>query len=575
MKLKSYDYESLKNNLQKQLDEAINNPIINRGLNIDEYNKKQYQKEDLVKMQRRCGTGDFKAKIFMKDFIMELIIKLGINESNIDESLAFSDPDVILKFDILLYKYKQKYGYDALDRLIRDNDLNRMRKNKKFEITDEDISNIYMNEDKKLDFKDKLEILVQRIYQDLKGLSCVDEIMDMNINGISLGVSGIDEAHLSRLFEMELKGISVSSFKMSYESIWLYFDRTEIDLSFLKFKSYSDFQRICNIIYRFDSPGQLSKSNGCIVNSMADGSRVVVFRPDLSESWAVIVRKYNKVGDLEDIKGKNSELVRELLDISVKARQKIIITGPQGKGKTTLLIALSRRIYPYVTIRVWEDFFETYLRFKMPEHNVLTLRETDKIKGDLGVDIIKKTNGQVTLIPEAAKNEHMLALAKLNEADSDFYISTHHANSFEGLIKSGRNSLLNSGKFRNEEIAEDQMIRMVDLNIHVDFDIETKESYLRITENVINDEEEECFDEDIFNTGSLEECFKAFMGNITKYMNRKNIKKYKGIDIIVYDKQKGYIVKNKISENRKKRMYEKLLKEDKVRFEQIIKKYNL
>ena len=41
-----------------------------------------------------------------------------------------------------------------------------------------------------LSFKDKLEVVVQRIYQHYKGYSSIDEIRDMNIDGVSGGVSG-------------------------------------------------------------------------------------------------------------------------------------------------------------------------------------------------------------------------------------------------------------------------------------------------------------------------------------------------------------------------------------------------
>ncbi len=46
----------------------------------------------------------------------------------------------------------------------------------------------------KLDFADKLNIVTQRIYQFYKGYSSIDEIRDMNIDGVSGGVSGLPES---------------------------------------------------------------------------------------------------------------------------------------------------------------------------------------------------------------------------------------------------------------------------------------------------------------------------------------------------------------------------------------------
>ena len=50
-----------------------------------------------------------------------------------------------------------------------------------------------------LKFEDKLSVVVQRIYQHYKGYSSIDEIRDMNIDGISGGVSGLPESFLSQV----------------------------------------------------------------------------------------------------------------------------------------------------------------------------------------------------------------------------------------------------------------------------------------------------------------------------------------------------------------------------------------
>ena len=50
---------------------------------------------------------------------------------------------------------------------------------------------------------------------------------------------------------------------------------------------------VCQNIYKYNNPGQLSDSNGYKINEMKDGSRVVVVRPTMSESWAFFVRKFD------------------------------------------------------------------------------------------------------------------------------------------------------------------------------------------------------------------------------------------------------------------------------------------
>ena len=65
------------------------------------------------------------------------------------------------------------------------------------------------------------------------------------------------------------------------------------------------------------------------------------------------------------------------------------ITGQQGGGKTTLLMAMVRHIYSTLTIRAQEMAFELHLRKLYPERNILTFCETDSISGQEGLDIQK------------------------------------------------------------------------------------------------------------------------------------------------------------------------------------------
>ena len=78
-------------------------------------------------------------------------------------------------------------------------------------ITDDEIGQIYDQENFHLAFTDKLEIVVQRLYQKYKGYSSIDEVRDMNIDGVSGGVSGLPESFLKpscsnrcRLFNTKL-----------------------------------------------------------------------------------------------------------------------------------------------------------------------------------------------------------------------------------------------------------------------------------------------------------------------------------------------------------------------------------
>ena len=63
-----------------------------------------------------------------------------------------------------------------------------------YEISGEDIDYCFGREYRQLSFEEKLDIVVQRVYQSYKGFSVVDSILEQRIDGVSGGVSGISES---------------------------------------------------------------------------------------------------------------------------------------------------------------------------------------------------------------------------------------------------------------------------------------------------------------------------------------------------------------------------------------------
>lgn len=144
-----------------------------------------------------------------------------------------------------------------------------------------------------MEFDDKLAIVVQRVYQHYKGFGVIDEIRDMSIDGVSGGVSGVPTN--MQIVEDEislLQGMKQYKYP-GYQSVWIFFRGKSIHLSFLSFETDLELKRVCQNIYKYDNPGQLTETNGFKVNEMKDGSRVVVVRPPFAESWAFFVRKFD------------------------------------------------------------------------------------------------------------------------------------------------------------------------------------------------------------------------------------------------------------------------------------------
>lgn len=434
-----------------------------------------------------CNLGSISAKLYVKEQIKEWLLNTyGITKESIDKVIPFED-DTRLSyqdmFDIVLYYYKQIAKADAFDLFLRENqltpaDMVSLTTDEPYKITPEQLEEVYFQLRVRLTFLDKLEILAQRLYQNYKGHGAVDELRDMNIDGISGGVSGsIKVAMSNSMAEMPINGI------------WVFYHGLMIHLEFLAFSSYEELQKICRNIYRYGKPGQLSAVRGYIVNEMMDGSRVVVVRPPFSESWSFFVRKFDyrgvqKLSEL--ITDQGYELVIRLLQFLIQGEQIVGVTGEQGSGKTTLLKSLIRFIHPSYTLRVQELVFELHLREIYPERNIVSFRETAEISGREGLDLQKKTDGTVNIIGEVASAPVASWLVMISQVASKFTLFTHHAKTTQNLVMSLRNDLMITGAFHNEDAAIEQVKASIRFDVHMTKDKNGHRYIERISEIVPN-----------------------------------------------------------------------------------------
>ena len=141
-----------------------------------------------------CTYGDVNDKKYIKELIYDLLAKeYGVTETNISKAIPFDIPSLLTgqdKFDILIHEYQKEFGYEALGEMIKKYKLDEMKyvqgeSKPCYVITDDEIENVYEQENFQLSFQDKLEVVVQRIYQKYKGYSSIDEVRDMNIDGVS------------------------------------------------------------------------------------------------------------------------------------------------------------------------------------------------------------------------------------------------------------------------------------------------------------------------------------------------------------------------------------------------------
>ena len=354
----TYTMEKMIEFIKRRLDEITKINLYDIGLSEEELKRRKSKKYELKKALKGCTYGDVNDKKYVKELIFDLLSKeYGVTEMNISRAIPFDIPSVLTsqdKFDILLYIYKKEFGYEALSELIKKYKLDEFKyiqgeTKPCYVITEEEISDIFEKEKIELSFGDKLNIVVQRIYQQYKGYSSIDEIRDMNIDGVSGGVSGLPESFISQVAQTDsadyLSQIQEHKVQRECDSIWIMFHGKSIRLGFLSFGTEAELKRVCQNIYKYNNPGQLSDTNGYKINEMKDGSRVVVVRPSMSETWAFFVRKFDvKRATLEQIvlyPGKEDTIA--LLKYLVKGARIISLTGEQGCRKNNNAYGYDRK----------------------------------------------------------------------------------------------------------------------------------------------------------------------------------------------------------------------------------------
>lgn len=540
-----FQIKSLVDFVQESFNDILKLNLQTMNITREEYEKRMQSKNQLRMALKNCIFGDINAKNFVKSYIRDILLKsYKIDEDNIDKVIHFNSPaDLSIqdKFEILLYLYKKEHGYWALERIISENELDRPRMEEgeesiRFVITAEDIDNVYKEKVRKhLMFEDKLNIVVQRVYQLYKGYSVIDEIRDMKIDGVSGGVSGIPGSFFQEIsYSKEL----LTELPCSYDSVWIFFRGKTIHLPFLSFGSERELIRVCKNIYRYNNPGQLSETNGYMVNELKDGSRVVVARPPFCESWVFFVRKFDSAPNkkLEElIKDKNNQLPIECLKWLIKGCRVTAVTGSQGTGKTTLLMSIVKFINHTFTLRIQEMAFELHLRKLYPERNIVSFRETASVSGQEGLDLQKKTDGTVNILGEVATAPVASWMIQMAQVASLFTIFTHHAKTSEDLVLALRNNLLQTRVFNNEKVAEKQVADVVNFDVHLYKDINGNRYIQRITE-IIPLEKSADYPDTYKNAQTLEEKLDSFYETMREYFVRVTDRKvFETRDIIVWE----------------------------------------
>jgi len=549
----------LNSNIKDLFNEITNQNIAELYLNRKETKKREQQKARLNNALRSCAQGNVGEKEYVKDYIKELLqCKLNINEKTINQVIPFHSFNMLTeqdKFEILLHVYKKEYGTAAFEKLSNQCGFDKPKTNENgtyYEITKEDIANAYYKCAEPLKYIDKIEIVAQRVFELVYGFSCADVIREMNIDGLSGGVSGVSNEQYNYMEEI-FENSAVRKPK-TYDSLWIFYHGKAIYLSFMGFGSQHEIIRVCKNLYMYDNVGHLTSSNGYKLTYLQDSSRVVVVRPKLVANWAFFVRKFDSAKSMtvnELLKDRESETVIELVKWMVKGCLNIVLSGDQNSGKTTFLRAMAATFidqrYP---IRTTEHEYELWLNNANPNLNCVAFRHTDEVSIIDSINLQKKTDASILLLGEVQSAELARAFIDLTQSGTKATWCTCHCVSTEDLVDYFRNAMLYI--LSNDQSAEEQVANAINIDIHWEKSGDGHR-YISYIKEIIPFSRGESWP--VNKDDCIVECLKTLARRRT-FTTR---------DIIVYEKG-TYVYKNPLSDRLAKKILRNLLEEEKDAF---------
>lgn len=479
--------------LEKVL-EAVKNEMVemvrtdySQGISDSEFSRLYKRKARINDALKNCVYGIDAAKAIVIDLIRKFIAD-NIEPTQITLLLGLSDenePSAHVKFEILMYKFKQTCGKDALVKWIEKYHLDEEHQatgsdkasDTAYYITEYDLEFTYDEENYTLSVEEQTDILAIIIYQMYKGFGVVDTLREMNINGFNMGTSGSILSSTNKQKSNDFK---------ANKSVWLYDRGKYIHLRFLDLGTEEELRRIIQLLIRWGNPGPLTSKRGYLVNTMYDKSRILALRPPASEYWAVFIRKFTLSDNSPEwllIKPytKRGDLVVKMIELLIKGQITCAVTGRQGSGKTTLMTAIIRYINPKYNIRVLEMAPELYIRELYPTRNILSVAETSTVSASALQDALKKSDAAVSIVGEVATALICARMVEMACVASIFTIFSHHANTAKDLVYALRNNLVDAEGF-SPETAEKQIIDILKCDIHMDYTPDGKRYVERISE---------------------------------------------------------------------------------------------
>lgn len=438
-----------------------------------EYEASLRNKSRIAQAARKCVYGEENARRTIIKVFHDIIASHLLTLESCYSIFNFEDLETLppeIKFEILLYCLAPQYGKNAVKFLNDTYKLSSPRYIAQSGLERREVDYALVDTMFKeqmpydsLNYEQCIDVISILVYQNSKGYGKIDTLMQQNIDGLELGTVG---AIRYRLLNANPDYVTERSCSIQLDAQWIH-------LSFINFGTVDEIKRLVLNVSNTEGSEALTIKRPTKVVDMYNGSRVTCIRPNVGATWGLFVRSFSagvisvkKWLDKPEVK--NWEIVDKLLFYLCQCTENTAVTGQQNTGKTTLMKGLIG-YYPYFNIRVIEMSFELQLNEIYPDRNIFCTRNDEFTSATEVQDILKKTDGYLSMAGEIATNEVAANAMQFGLVASQATMFSHHGKDYMGLIEGLTNALLSSGQFNDRDSAQGLVLDVVKHNVHCDF----------------------------------------------------------------------------------------------------------